>query len=69
PQTGDEHILLDGRTRLSSPPAWSPDGTQIAIASGAPLGSGVLIARVNGETRHIYVPGIVESVSWRPRRG
>jgi TolB protein len=67
PQTGDERILLDGHTRLSSPPAWSPDGTRIAIASGAPLDSGVLIAHLDGETRHIYIPGIVEAVSWRPR--
>lgn len=69
PQTGDERVLLDGGTRLSSPPAWSPDGTRIAIASGSPLDSGVLIAHLNGETRHIHVPGIVESAAWRPRRG
>jgi TolB protein len=68
PNTGDERILLDGRTRLGSPPAWSPDGTRIAIASGTPLASGVLIADLNGETRHIYIPGIVESVAWRPRQ-
>lgn len=51
-----------------SEPAWSPDGTRIAFASGTLHYSGIFLITADGSNQSVlHVPGSVVEPAWMPR--
>ena len=72
--TGDDRVLYESPCCVAiwSPPAWSPDGTQLALSLGidgaSPSESGLFVVPADGSGAERWTAAVLTDPTWRPLR-